>query len=170
MAQQYGCGPCRCHHSRGPQQRGQNQKWLPHPCLLGGPKEGGCYVKPAFSGIPNKGNKIRSGYPTPAFSGVTSKIWHIPNAQGALKTQLWNNKPLKMSGLSPPLPPLLVPTTMPPKERGQHTQHDMDLCNIFCNSCKCVLCDTMIWSCMMSKFCVKETYLAMMAFVALFAP
>ena len=21
---------------RGPQQRGQNQKWLPHPCLLGG--------------------------------------------------------------------------------------------------------------------------------------
>ena len=25
----------------GPQQRGQNQKWLPHPCLLGNPKEGG---------------------------------------------------------------------------------------------------------------------------------
>ena len=22
---------------RGPHQRGQNQKWLPHPCLLGGP-------------------------------------------------------------------------------------------------------------------------------------
>ena len=42
----------------GPQQRGQNQKWLPHPC----------------------------------FSGVTGKIWHIPNAQEALKTQLWNNK------------------------------------------------------------------------------
>ena len=25
----------------GPQTRGQNQKWLPHPCLVGGPKEGG---------------------------------------------------------------------------------------------------------------------------------
>ena len=23
------------------QARGENQKWLPHPCLLGGPKEGG---------------------------------------------------------------------------------------------------------------------------------
>ena len=43
-------------------------------------------------GVPNKGDKIRSGYLNPAFSGVTSKIWHIPNAQEALKTQLWNNK------------------------------------------------------------------------------
>ena len=25
----------------GPQQRGQNQNWLPHSCFLGGPKEGG---------------------------------------------------------------------------------------------------------------------------------
>ena len=71
----------------GPQQRGQNQKRLPHPYLLGGPKRGRkCYVTPAFSGVPNKGDKIRSGYLTPAFSGVTSKIWHIPHAQEALKT------------------------------------------------------------------------------------
>ena len=29
----------------------QNQKWLPHPCLLRGPKRGRkCYVTPAFSG------------------------------------------------------------------------------------------------------------------------
>ena len=42
----------------GPQQRGRNQKWLPHPYPLGGHK----------------------------------KIWHIPNAQEALKTPLWNNK------------------------------------------------------------------------------
>ena len=76
----------------GPQQRGQNQKWLPHPCPQG-PKRGWkCYVTPTFSGVPNKGDKIRSGYLIPAFSGVTSKIWHIPNAQAALKTQLWNNK------------------------------------------------------------------------------
>ena len=26
---------------RDPQQREQNQNWLPHPCLRGGPKEGG---------------------------------------------------------------------------------------------------------------------------------
>ena len=39
-------------------QRRQNQKWLPHPCLLGG----------------------------------DNKIWHIPNAQEALKTELWNNR------------------------------------------------------------------------------
>ena len=25
----------------GPQQKGQTQKWLPHPCLLRGQKEGG---------------------------------------------------------------------------------------------------------------------------------
>ena len=26
----------------GLQTRGRNQKWLPHPCLLGGPQVGGC--------------------------------------------------------------------------------------------------------------------------------
>ena len=68
----------------GPQQRGQNQK---SKCTLGvtmmllgakrgfkdcagflnstgrlGPKRGRkCYITPAFSGVPNKGDKIRSG-------------------------------------------------------------------------------------------------------------
>ena len=46
----------------------------------------------AFLRVPNKGDKIRTGYLTTAFSGVTSKIWHISNAQEALKTRLWNNK------------------------------------------------------------------------------
>ena len=63
----------------GPQQTGQNQNWLPHPCLLGprktlhswGPTNGrNCYVTPAFSGVPNKGDKIRSGSHKPAFSGA----------------------------------------------------------------------------------------------------
>ena len=41
----------------------QNQKWPPHPCLLG-PKRGRkCYVTLAFSGVPNKGDKIRSQNP-----------------------------------------------------------------------------------------------------------
>ena len=32
------CNPC---NFKRPQTREQNQKWLPHHCLLGGPKEGG---------------------------------------------------------------------------------------------------------------------------------
>ena len=34
------CDPCNL-GSPQRQARGENQKWLPHPCLLGGPKEGG---------------------------------------------------------------------------------------------------------------------------------
>ena len=47
-----------------------NQKWLPHPCLLGGPKEGGNATSPLHSrGSPTKGTKIKSGSLTLAFSG-----------------------------------------------------------------------------------------------------
>ena len=88
--------------------------WLPHPCLLGGPKEGGiatlplhsqgsptkgtrsqvatspllspgpkrgrnCYVAPAFSRVPNKGDKIRSGCITPAFSGAQKRAELLRN-------------------------------------------------------------------------------------------
>ena len=78
-------------HSRGPK-RGQNcyvsgvhnakravqnQKWLPHPCLLGGPKEGGNgNSPPVFSGVPNAkfgGGKIKRGYLTLACSGAEKK-------------------------------------------------------------------------------------------------
>ena len=66
----------------------QNQKWLPHPCLLG-PKRGRkCYVTPTFSGVPNvkhgeqnqkwsptKGNKIRSG---PQQRGTKSEVATSP--------------------------------------------------------------------------------------------
>ena len=38
-------------------QGGQNQNWMPKPCLLGGPQVG---RKPAFSGIPNKENKVKT--------------------------------------------------------------------------------------------------------------
>ena len=50
---------------------------------------------PYILGVPKKKNKIRRGCLNPAFWGVTSKIWHIPNAQEALKPQLWNNKPVE---------------------------------------------------------------------------
>ena len=48
----------------------QNQKWLPHPCLLGGPKKGWkCYVTPAFSGIPNIGEQNQKWLPHPSLPG-----------------------------------------------------------------------------------------------------
>ena len=43
---------------KGPQTRGQNQKWLPHPCLLGATQVGGSAAQPLhFQGSPNKGTK-----------------------------------------------------------------------------------------------------------------
>ena len=52
----------------------QNQKWLPQPCLLGGPKEGGNATSPLHSReSPTQGNKIRSGCLTPAFSGAQKR-------------------------------------------------------------------------------------------------
>ena len=48
----------------------QNQKWLPHPCLLWRPTtRRNCYGTPAFSRVPNAkhGEKIRSGCLTTAF-------------------------------------------------------------------------------------------------------
>ena len=39
---------------------GQNQNWQPHPCLLGGPKEGGNATSPPHSwGSPTKGTKSK---------------------------------------------------------------------------------------------------------------
>ena len=98
------CNPCILRGSQR-QARGQNQKWLPQPGLLGGPKEGGIamhsvlyrgspaqrggtksglatsplpsrglkrgcngYASRAFSGVHNKGDKMRIGCLTPAFS------------------------------------------------------------------------------------------------------
>ena len=58
--------------------RRQNQKWLPHPLPSRGPKRGqNCYVTPAFSGVPTRGDKIRIGYLTHAFSEA-----HIPKPRG----------------------------------------------------------------------------------------
>ena len=50
------CQPCILGGS--PNTRGQKQNWLPHPCLLGGPKEGGNATSPLHSlGSPTKGAK-----------------------------------------------------------------------------------------------------------------
>ena len=64
-----------------PNKGDQNQKWLPHPCLLGGPKEVKNATSPLHShGSPTKGTKIRSGCLTLAFSGAQkrSKMLHHP--------------------------------------------------------------------------------------------
>ena len=40
-------------HSRDPQNKGgQNQKWVPHPCLLGSPKKGENATSPLHAGSP----------------------------------------------------------------------------------------------------------------------
>ena len=46
------------------QAQGENKNWPPHPCLLGGPKEGGNATSPFHSQgspRPSAGSKIRSG-------------------------------------------------------------------------------------------------------------
>ena len=56
------------------QARGENQNWLPHPCLLEGPKEGGIATSPLRSrGSPEEGTKSRIGCLTPAFSGAQKR-------------------------------------------------------------------------------------------------
>ena len=53
----------------GPRQKGQEVAISPLPSW--GPKRGRkCYITPAFSRVPHKVNKIRSGCLTPAFWGV----------------------------------------------------------------------------------------------------
>ena len=81
----------------------QNQKWLPHPCLLGGPKEGGNARSPLHSRgsptlsagskkskmVPNKGEQNQKWLPHPCLLGgpkegkcyVTLAFSGIPNAK-----------------------------------------------------------------------------------------
>ena len=47
--------------------------WLPHPRLLKPKKRRNGRANRTFSGFPNKGDKIRSGYRNPAFSGAQKR-------------------------------------------------------------------------------------------------
>ena len=65
---------------------GQNHKWLPHPYLLRGPKEGGNATSPLHSrGSPTKGNKTRRGCLTHAFPGAQKRaeMLHHPYILGS---------------------------------------------------------------------------------------
>ena len=84
----------------------QNQKWLPHPCLLGGPKEGGNATSPLHSRgspTPSAGSKIRSGYLTLAFSGAQKRVEMLRNQYllGGPKSQAQG---AKSEVAAPPLP------------------------------------------------------------------
>ena len=72
------------HQARGakskvvPNERKQNQKWPPHPCLLGGPEEGGNATSPLHSWgtpTPSAGSKIRSG---PQSKGTKAEVAASP--------------------------------------------------------------------------------------------
>ena len=55
-------------------QRGTKSELAAFALPSQGPKSGRkCYVTLAFSGVPNKGDKIRSGYLTPTFSGFPKR-------------------------------------------------------------------------------------------------
>ena len=62
----------------------QNQKWLPHPCLLGGPKEGGNARSPLHS----------RGSPTPSAGSKKSKM--VPNK--GEQNQKWLPQPCLLGG------------------------------------------------------------------------
>ena len=68
----------------------QNQRWLPHPCLLGGPKGAEMLRHSYILGDPQtKGGKIRSEAPSPLPSrGPTSgwKCYVTPAFPGIPKT------------------------------------------------------------------------------------
>ena len=78
-----------------PNKGDQNQKWLPHPCLVGGPKEGANATSPEHSwGSPTKGTKIRSGYLPPTFPGAQKrrKCYVTPALSGILNKRNQNQK------------------------------------------------------------------------------
>ena len=73
----------------------QSQEWLPHPCLLGGPKEGRNAMSPLHSRgspTPSTGSETRSGYLTFAFSRALKSgkmLRHPCNLNKREQNQIW---------------------------------------------------------------------------------
>ena len=93
--------------SRMPNKGEQNQRRLPLPCLIGGPKEGEMIRQPFMLGdpqrqahgtiskvVPNKGNKNRSGKLTPAFLGAQKRAKMLLAFSGILNKGDQNQKSL----------------------------------------------------------------------------
>ena len=113
-----------------PNKRHENQKWLPHPCLLGGPKEGGNATSPLNSrGSPTKGNKIKSGYLALAFPRAqhTPQILRHPCILGGPQ-----QKGTKSEEVASPLP----------SQRPKRGRKCFFVFFFMCNNCstKCLLC------------------------------
>ena len=91
----------------GPQTRGPNQKWLPHPRPLKGLTSGRkCWVAPEFSGVPKQRGKIGNGYLSHAFSGAHkwAEVLRNPYILGGPQTrgpnQKWLPHPCLLAGLT----------------------------------------------------------------------
>ena len=75
-----------------------------HPWCRGHNKRGNCYITATFRGVPNKADKIRSGYLTLAFSGAHKRvvllrnpcILGVPNKGG--QNQKWLPYPCLLEG------------------------------------------------------------------------
>ena len=84
----------------------QNQKWLPHPYLLGGPKEGKNAMSPLHSqGSPNKGGQILKWLPHPCLLGgpkeggnATSPLHSHGSPNKGGQNQKWLPHPLPSRG------------------------------------------------------------------------
>ena len=73
-------------HSWGSPTKGTKSQMAASPLPFRGPKRGqNCYVPPAFSGVPNKGDTLKSGCLTLAFSGAQKRaeLLHHPYILGA---------------------------------------------------------------------------------------
>ena len=104
------------HSQRSTNKGVQNQKWLPHPCLLGGPQEGGNAMSPLLAhespkkmrtkselatsplhsqGPQTKGDKIRIGYVTPTSSRAQKRaqgLCHPLHSRGVPKQRKAKSK------------------------------------------------------------------------------
>ena len=104
-------------------------KWaemLHHPCILGGPQQRGqnqsgptsgrkCYITPAFSGVPNKGDKIKGG---PQVGGnATSPLHSRGSPKKGGQNQNWMPNPCLLGG-----PQVGGNATSPLHSRGSPTK------------------------------------------------
>ena len=87
-------------HSRGSPNKGGEPEVVASPLPCWGPKrERKCQITPSFSGIPQQGNKIRSGCLTPAFSGaqrgahVLSNPCVLGRTQTTGQSEKWQPQP-----------------------------------------------------------------------------
>ena len=89
----------------------QNQKWLPHPCLLGGPKEGGNATSPLQPrGSPNIRGQNQKWLPHPCLLGG-------PQVDGNATSPLHSRGSPKQRGTKSEVGTTPLPSQVPQKGR-----------------------------------------------------